>query len=120
MLLDLLTCEDAVSLGARVYEAFLRRSEHKRFFRKLRRFHENQPSLHVRILKELSSALTADPTADADSIKCLASRLFKANQHLRDSFLALIPSVSGSTGYLAFPILNRSFIADVFPGFSPS
>ena len=91
MLLDMLTAEAALSLGMPVYDQFRMRNDHKKFFRKVRKFYENQPSsAYNRVLKEISSALSSEDFNE-DTIKNLASKLFKGNQYLHDAFLALLP-----------------------------
>ncbi len=42
MLLDILDVSDAINLGEQVYGQFLLRKKQKNFFRKLKKFYENQ------------------------------------------------------------------------------
>ncbi len=94
MLLDLLEPGEALELGPDVYRQHCTRRQQKVFFRKLRRFHEGQPpSAHARVLREISQVLL-ERDLDSATLTNFAARVFKGNQHLHDSFLALIPEVS--------------------------
>ena len=95
MLLDLLSVEDAMTLGQVVYDQFRMRNEQKKFFRKLRKYYDKQQSAHTRILKEISLMLQNEEF-NQKTLTTLANKLFKGNHHLYDSFLALFPIVSCS------------------------
>ncbi len=49
LLLDLLSCEEAASLGTEVYAAHTQRMKMKRFLLKLSLAYKHQPAYHVKV-----------------------------------------------------------------------
>ena len=64
----------------------------KTFFHKIRVHYANQPSIHTRILKEISTALS-EPNLNVQDLQGFATKVFKSNQHLHEEFVALFPKV---------------------------
>lgn len=102
LLLDLLSCEEAASLGTEVYAAHAQRMKMKRFLLKLGVAYKHQPAYHVKVLKELDS-LCKESTLTPHTLKAAATRLFKHNQHLLDEFLMLVPGVEPPESMLPSP-----------------
>jgi len=104
LLLDLLADEDAAELGSEVYAAHSDRSRLKRFLLKLGIVYKQQPTYHLKVLKELES-LSKDANLSAERLQNTACRLFRSNQHLLDEFLMLIPGLPPPQSMLPSPEL---------------
>lgn len=102
LLLDLLSSEEAASLGTEVYEAHAQRTKMKRFLLKLAMAYKNQPAYHIKVLKELDS-LCKESSLTPDTLKAAATRLFRHSQHLLDEFLMLVPGVEPPEAMLPSP-----------------
>jgi hypothetical protein len=79
MLLDLLSAGEALELGTDVYQQYCVRDAMKRFFRKVRIFYANQPSMYTKILKEFQTNL-GSPDVKAEELLVFGSKFFKSNQ----------------------------------------
>jgi len=102
LLLDLLTPEEAASLGTDTYAAHHQRQSMKRFLLKLGAAYKHQPAYHARVLRELDS-LCSHSNLTPEELKEAALRLFKHNQHLLEEFLLLVPGVEPPHSCLPSP-----------------
>jgi len=89
-LLDILSAEQAMSLGRDVYNQYCQRNDLKKVFQKIKSAFANQPGTQTRILKELQTLLSK-PDASLDDLRLFASKTFKSNQVLCEEFLSLLP-----------------------------
>jgi hypothetical protein len=102
LLLDLLSGDEAVSLGPAVFSAYSDRGNLKRFLLKLGIVYRHQPAYHAKVIKELES-LSKDSRLTGEGLKNVASRLFRSNQFLLDDFLMLIPGIQPPQSMLPSP-----------------
>jgi len=89
-LLDILSLDQALSLGKDIYSQYCQRTDLKRMLQKVRVAYPNQPGVQTRVLKELQ-ALLAKPDVQVADLRAFAAKTFKSNQVLQDEFLSLLP-----------------------------
>jgi len=100
MLLDLLSEEDALSLGMTTYSDFAERQRFKRFLYKLNIVYKHQPAYHIKVLKELD-VLSKDESLTSEKLKEISCQLFRNNQHLMEEFQMLIPGIAPPASMLS-------------------
>ena len=107
MLLDLLSEDQAASVSREVYWLHQQRHNMKKFILKLNLAYRHRPADHARVLRELDT-LCSEPGLTPDTLRAVAVKLFKHNQHLLDQFLVLVPGVEPPESMLPSPELLQS------------
>ena len=92
MLLDLLSAGEAMELGTDFYQQYCVRDAMKRFFRKVRIFYANQPSVFTKILKECQTSM-GNPDIKTEELIAFGQKYFKSNQALLDEYTTFISGV---------------------------